>query len=322
MSPAESIPAPIVSNIVMPIDLKPPKDWLDNFPLSRTEFKELHTSFERALQLPTTLEAFQKDLSFDRSAMEMFRGDLDPLIKFYAKLFTYAKDYKDNVLPSFNSLPRDLMSYAGSVQSYYPVVYSALKDFSDKDGGHEWSMMLINHVTQKVTSNMDQFSHTAQVVIDKLSKLKVEIDVDMLGVPENLDRLRKKLASRKGTVYAGKRSSQNRSKYKDEASALEVILLQFDILGDALCEILKNTTATILIVNSMRDQFVSIRDDFNTLVDKTQDVGSIPANLLAPDSPKIVYGQWRELEEILGDYIRSICLARDGFGDDEDSSWK
>lgn len=295
MPPTESIP--------VPIDLKPPQEWLDNFPLSRKEVKALNTSFKWALQLPTTLEDLQRELSFDRSALETFRGDLDPLVRFYAKFLTYAEDYRDNIFPSIVSLPRDLKVYSATVESYYSIVYSTLRDLRDKDTGHDWSRNLVKHVIQKLTTHMDGISHVAQTVVEKLSALKDKIDVDRLAVLEHFDHLKKKIDS-----GAKKRSSQGKSlkpssKHQNDGTIFEVILLQYDLFGDSLYDVLRNATATITIVNSMRVQFIRIRDDFNTILENTQakDVESIPANLLGSDSPKAVYRLWNELSAIISE---------------------
>jgi hypothetical protein len=321
---AEEATSPIVSNTVtLPIDLKPPQEWLDNFPLSRQEIKDLNKSFEGALRLPQTLDEFQKELSFDKSSLEMFQDDIEPLVKLYIQFCSHAEDYRNQIFPSIVSIPRSLRSHCTIVVSYYGALYSAIDDFKDEDADHDWASRIVDHVSHRVVSQMDRISHVAETVVEKLVTLKNRIDSDSMVVQEHISRLKKKKrdgclsGELLGTGDTGKRSSQKtesgkalaqppgnvplKVNHQDEESSLEVIQLQYDLFGDALREIVGKIVQTIAIVDAMRDKFKIISGNFNTIRARTTEEtsGSIPGNLLAPDLPEEVFGKWEELSIVI-----------------------
>jgi hypothetical protein len=274
---------------VTPIDLKPPREWLDKFPLSREEVKALNISLEWAIRLPTTLNTFQRELSLDISTMKKFQADIDILVKLYIKLRTYGEDYRANVLPSILSIAKDLRVHSSLVESHYGAVYSGLEDFKNKDNNHDWPRMLISQVAQRVTLQMDRTSNTIKTAVDQLSTLKDKISADRLVALDNSDRLKAEPVMR----Y---------SNDKAQATSLEIIQLQYDVFLDSLFEIVGNTTTIIAILGSMRDQLVSIRDGLNIIREAVRGE-EVPANLVASDSPNSVYREWQELSTNLSELL-------------------
>jgi len=289
---------------MIPIDLQPPHDWLSDFPLSRSPIKKLKEFFECAVSLPQTLQEFQKDISFDESSVEevrhylyfhltnwilflaQFREYIDLLVDFFIKFRTHAQNYNGNILSSINSIPRILKSYIYAVEPSYRAIYSAIDDLKDKGADHDSSRMIIGGIAHRVTSQMNRLSDVAEVIVGKLTRLKDEINDDKAVIPAIISRLKTKKSIR----------------HEDEASPLEYMRLEYVLWLDMLQGILENINITITIVSSMRDQFLSIRDGFDTIRENTRNeaMGFISPDFIARDPPEhVVFRKWNELLAVI-----------------------
>lgn len=317
-----------------PIALQPPPDWLNDFPLSRRQFKDLPKSFQEALHLPSTSQELQQQLFFKTPATDGLQGDIDALVKVYTRFHTHAVNYRDNIFPSIISLARTLKSHTSSVASYYGALYSALARFKYQNtDDSKWAgtriadtVKMVDVLTTEVTAQMQRLSENAVKDVSLLYALSEDIRGDKSTVQTNLDNLRqKKIQDVEGGITSKDPSqaegtetgipqvkdlTQSTGKIPEASPSPSVIIAQRnDLLCGTFDTILDNIAAAITTINEMQKHIDGIHSDFDIIRNVTSgaqvsDPRPYP-DLLSHDPPQsTVIEQWGQLALILTDYIR------------------
>jgi len=234
-----------LSFVMTQIDLSPPADWLEDFPLSKPPFRELNNSVEWVLRLPKNVDELRKELSFSDASVNKVREDMESLVEIYVNVHTTAIKYKSDILPSIITLARNLNAHASIVNRYYDVLYDAVKSLIDGEVGLSWSPTdLIGLITNHIRRRMSQLINMAGKTASEVNGIKDRFDDYKSHVTKNVGRLKARrdpsvavatLETR--STFKGSSHSQTTGKVsfgEDEGSSLDTLQLQNELLDSGL----------------------------------------------------------------------------------------